>query len=101
MPNALQTTQAGQGPAGQTSITAAIPATSTTITFTQPSNTVMLTNQSASTILYYNLGTTTATTSNASLGGSINQQLVYKGPPLTAITILGSTASGNYSLLAY
>jgi hypothetical protein len=99
MPNALQVTQCGNGPAGQYSVNAAIPASSTTITFAQASSSVILNNLSSTTTIYMILGSGTATTGNFAI--SPLQSLNYSGPPITQITIIGSAASGNYAILAY
>jgi len=99
MPNGMQVTNTGNGPAGQTSVNAAIPAASTQITFVQPASNFFLNNLSGSANLYFVLGIGTATTSSAGL--LPGQPFNYNGPPVTGITIIGSAASGNYALLAY
>jgi hypothetical protein len=99
MPNALQITSSGNGPAGQTSVNGTVSTTSTTLTFTQPSSNVALLNTSAANNIYITLGSGPATASMAYITPGI--PFNYNGPPITQITILGSAAGSTYSLWAY
>lgn len=100
MPNALQTAQVGNGPAGQTSTQNTIPAASTVLPLTQPSSSVCLNNGSNATTIYYVLGSGTASATTSAFINPL-QSFNYSGPPITAITIIGSAASGSYSLSAW
>ena len=96
----------GNGGAGITSVTAAIPATSTTVTFNQPSTQIIITNYSLSsgnnTSLYVSFSGA-ATSSNYTLAASSNGSsiLKYDGPAVSSIQILGSQGLDNYGILAW
>lgn len=98
MPSNLAVQQSGQGPAGFTSVTAAIPASATTYTLTAPSASLAINNLSSTTILYVAF-TGNATTSNFAVNPL--QCLNYSGSPLASFSLIGSTASGSFSYLGY
>lgn len=88
----------GQGPAGQTTLTAAIPATSTAVTLTAVSSYITVVNLSTTTTLYFS-AVSPATTSNFSIAPS--SAYSYNGAGLTVFYVIGSAASGNYSVFAH
>lgn len=88
----------GNGPAGQTSITAAIPASSTAVNLTFSSSYITIVNLSTTTTIYFS-AVSPATTSNFSIAPS--SAYSYNGAGLSVFYILGSAASGNYSVLAH
>jgi hypothetical protein len=88
----------GQGPTGETSTTAAIPASSTTVTLTAPSGYITIVNLSTTTTLYFS-AVSPATTSNFAIAPS--SAFSYSGVPLSVFYVIGSAASGNYSVLAH
>jgi hypothetical protein len=97
----------GNGGAGITNITAAIPGTNTTVTLVQPSTQITITNYSLgsgnNTILYINFGgaaTTASYSLTAGATGAFNS-LKYDGPPVQTFQILGSAAADNYGIFAY
>lgn len=95
----IQTTQAGNGPGGMTNLTAAIAATSTTVTLANPCVVVTITNNSSSAVINIVLSGTAATATNYAINPL--QSYTYNGPPITAVSIIGTASSGNYSILSY
>lgn len=96
---ALQITHASQGPNGGTSVTAAIPASSTLVTLTAGSTQVTVVNYSSSATLYVNMYGSTCTTNNFSLAPGAAK--TWDGDVYTTFSILGSAASGNYGVDAH
>lgn len=97
----------GNGGTGITSILAAIPNTSTTITLAAPSTQIILTNYSLgsgnNTTIYVNFGGAAVTTNyglTAGATGAFNS-LKYDGPPVSSFQILGSAALDNYGVFAW
>lgn len=88
----------GQGPAGMTSSTAAIPASSTQVTLTAPSSYITVANLSATTTIYFS-AVSPSTTSSFAIAP--NSAYSYVGVPLYSYYIIGSAASGNYSTFAH
>ena len=90
--------------AGITSTTAAIPATSTLVTLTQPSNKLVIKNYSATATLYVSFSGP-ATSGNFSIlpatAGTVPDKLEYDGDYISTFYVLGSAASGNYGVLAH
>jgi hypothetical protein len=94
----IQTTQAGNGPTGMTNVSAAITNASATVTLVQPSVVVTITNNSSTAVLNISFSPP-ATTSNYAINPL--QSYTYCGPPLTAVALIGTNSSGNYSILAF
>lgn len=94
----IQTTQAGNGPPGMTNVSAAITNASQTVTFTQPSVVVTITNNSSTNVLNFTFSAT-ATSSNYAINPL--QSYTYCGPPLTSVSVIGTNSSGNYSVFAF
>lgn len=92
------TSPGGNGPTGQTSLNALIPATSTLVTLTAPSSYITINNLSTTTTVYFS-AVSPATTSNFPIAPSSAYN--YQGSPLTQFWIIGSTNSGSYGLLAH
>lgn len=88
----------GQGPAGMTATTAAIPAASTTVTLTAVSSYITITNLSSTATLYFS-PVSPATTSSFPIAPS--SAYSYSGAGLTVFYVIGSAASGNYGVLAH
>lgn len=93
-----ETKHDSNGPIGDTNVTGNIPATTTTVTFTQPSTQVTIVNGSSTTILYFNFFAA-ATLSNFQI--LPNSAFTYDGNPRTFVNIIGSAASGTYSIFAH
>lgn len=77
--------------------TASIPNTSTTVTLDWPCRSIVLKTTTSSAVLYFNLKGTECTSSNFSIepGGSYS----WSGSdPIKEFTILGASATGNYSV---
>lgn len=88
----------GQGPTGMTTLTAAIPAASTTVTLTAVSSYITIVNLSTTTTLYWS-PVSPATTSNFSIAPS--SAYSYSGSGLTVFYVIGSAASGNFAVVAH
>lgn len=82
-----------------TNTTTTIPNTSTTVTLTAASRHIILVNSHTTTIVYVDLNNATATSADFAVGPGC--ALTYEGPAITSFKILGSAASGNYSVLAW
>ena len=97
----------GNGGAGITNTTAAIPGTSALVTLAQPSTQIKITNYSLSTgnntTLYVNLTGAAATTASYAIPASPNgaNTLTYDGAPISSFTVLGSAAADSFGVLAY
>lgn len=89
----------GQGPAGMTYTTAAIPAGSTVVTLVAAARYVTWVNLSATATIYINLAAGTATSAN--FGIPPGSGFSYTGSPITNFSIIGSAASGNYAVLSH
>lgn len=88
----------GQGPGGMTFATNSIPSSSTKVTFTAPSAYFTIVNLSPTTTVYVS-PVNPATTSSFSIAP--DAAFSYGGSPLTSIYIIGSAASGSYSIFAH
>lgn len=82
-----------------TNVTAAIPASSTTVTLTAASGSICIFNLSSTATLYINFTGGTATTSNFGLPPGAGY--AYNGSPISAFKVIGSAASGNFSYVAH
>lgn len=99
MAGAVPMDPGGQGPGGSTTVTQAIPSTSTLVTLTAPSAYITITNLSTDATLYVSF-VSPATTSKAAIlpnGG----KLEYTGVRLSQFWVIGSAASGNFSTVAH
>jgi hypothetical protein len=85
--------------ANTTSITAAIPATSTAVALAAPATAFTLVNKSSIATLFFNVENIPATISQFGIDPGDLYQYCGKNP-VSIITIIGSSASGNYSLFA-
>lgn len=83
-----------------TNVTASVPASSTTTILTNASRHVVIETSAAAAILYVRLDSTTATTANFAIapGTQINLEAL---PLVSSVTVIGASATGTYSILAW
>lgn len=99
---AVPVTFSSQGPTGSTYTTAVIPNTSTLVTLTAASGYITIVNLSATTVLYWSpVSPAVASTSAGSFTIAPNSAWSYQGTPLSTFYIIGSAASGSYSVQAH
>jgi len=91
-------THAGQGPTGMTSVNGTIGTTAATITLTSKSPQVTVVNANASGNIYVSFNGT-ATTSNAYV--LPNSAYTFDGVNVASLSILGSTTSLAYCVIAH
>ena len=82
-----------------TSTNGNVPNTATTVTFTAPSTHWSIVTSSGAANLYFTWTGSDATNSNAILYPGVIFN--YNGPAVSAISILGASATGTYSVVAY
>jgi len=87
-------------PGNFTSVTAAIPASSTVVTLTAPSRHVVIKSDASAAVMYIRLDGGTCTSANFKIdsGGAVALDGL---PGINSVTILGASATGNYSILAW
>jgi hypothetical protein len=97
----VQTVYVGNKLTNGTSLSASVPATSTTVNLTAQSSQVTIKLVSGgATALYFNPFGGDATSSNYTI--EPGETFTYQAnPPISTFTILGSSASGTYSVLAH
>jgi len=97
----VNTLHVGTSLAGGTSTTAPVPGTSTNVTLTAQSSSITISLPSGgASYLYFNPFGGAATTSSFAIPAGSNY--TFEGlPNILTFTVLGSSASGNYSVLAH
>lgn len=93
-------TMAGQPSASVYTVTGSIPNTSTTVTFTTPSNQITIGTTGSSAVLYVTFNGATAT-ATAGLMVNPGSYFTYQGPALASINIIGASATGSYTVIAH
>lgn len=89
-----------RSPSTFTSVTAAVPAVDTSVVLTSPARHIVIKTDTGAAALHVRFDAGTATTSNFKIDGG--GSLSLDGLPLiNSINIIGASASGNYSVLAW
>lgn len=100
---ALEVRHVGEGPPGQTGVTNNIPASPTVVPLNVLSTQVSIQNQTipgtSGVTLYVRYGGGTCTTSDFSIAAGSG--FTYDGSPIGQVCVLGSAATGTYSLFAH
>lgn len=94
-----QISRGGNGPAGVTSRSIAIPGANLIVSLLQPSNIIIIANYSAGTAIFISfLGAATTSSFEIAAGASF----VYDGPAVTSFQVIGAAnPSGNFGVFAY
>lgn len=83
-----------------TSVTAAIPASSTVVTLAGPAHSCIIKSDSGAAAMFIRFDGGTATAANFKIDGGTSQS--FQGMPgFNNVSILGATATGNYSICAW
>jgi hypothetical protein len=101
--NGLGTLPGGLAAASITSVTGSVSASSTQVTLTAASTHVLVSIGGTTPAITYLSFVTPATTSNFAINPTtaLPGSVLYQGGPVTSIWLIGASAAGTYSVLAW
>lgn len=99
--NPIPVTTGGLTAANITTTTTAIPSSAATVTLVAAASSIVISNLSPSATLYVRFDGVAPTAGTGSQAGiAPGAAYVYQGVPLSSFKVIGSAASGNYSVFA-